>query len=62
MVIPLRFKFYFVFCVVVLSTFGLSSFYRCGVVCRLVVMFYRCESDLDRQNRFNQSKISNYDP
>ena len=63
MVIPLRFKFYFVFCVVVvLSTFGFSSFYRCGVVCRLVVMFYRCESDLDRQNRFNQSKISNYDP
>ena len=63
MVIPLRFKFYFVFCVVVvLSTFGLSSFYQCGVVCRLVVMFYRCESDLDRQNRFKQSKISNYDP
>ena len=57
MVIPLRFKFYFVFCVVVvLSMFGLSSFYRCGVVCRLVVMFYRCETARERARAFSSMK------
>ena len=35
--------FYFVFCVVVvLSTFGLSSFFHRGVVRRLVAAFYLC--------------------
>ena len=33
MALQRRFRFYFVFCVVILSTFGLSSFYRC-LVCR----------------------------
>ena len=33
MVLPRIFKFYFIFCVAILSTFGLSSFYRC-FVCR----------------------------
>ena len=30
--INIRLRFYFVFCVVISSIFGLSSFYRCGVV------------------------------
>ena len=46
---------------VVLSTFVLSLFYRRGVVRRLVAAFYLCGGDLDRQNKFDQSKISNYD-
>ena len=51
-------RFYFVFCVVVvLSTFGLSLFYRHGVVCHLVAAFYLCEGDSDRQDRF---EMSNY--
>ena len=46
---------YFVFCVVVvLSTFGLSSFYRRGAVRRLVAAFYLCISDSDKQDKFNQ--------
>ena len=57
-----RFRFYFVFWVViVLSTFGLSSFYRRNVVRHLVATLYLCEGDSDRQYIFNQSKISNYD-
>ena len=41
--------------------FGLSSvLLRRGVVWRLVVAFYSCEIDLDRQNRFDKSKILNY--
>ena len=91
-VLTRRFRFYFVFCVVVvLSTFGLSSFYRrlvsrrfiniwfvvvwfvvviytfslssfyrCGIVRRLVVVFYLCGSDSDKEDRFDSSKISNY--
>ena len=48
MVLPPRFSLYFVFCViVVLSMFGLSSFYRRGVVRRLVVAFYLYEGDLN---------------
>ena len=38
--------FYFVFCVVViLLTFGLSSFYRRGAVHRLVVTYYMCRGN-----------------
>ena len=39
----------------------MSSFYRHGVVRRLVVTFYLCGGDSDRQDIFDQSKISNYD-
>ena len=54
MFIPQRFRFYFVFLVVVvLSTFGLSSFYRRDVVRHLVAMLYLCEGDSDRQDIFN---------
>ena len=71
MVRPRRLWFYLIFCVVIiLSAFGLSSSYynfwfavsllRRGDVCRLVAEFYLCGSDLDRQNGFDQSKISNY--
>ena len=52
MVIPQRFKFYFVFV--------LSSFYRHGAVRGLVAAFYLCEGDSNRQNKFDQSKRSNY--
>ena len=51
--------FYFVFAVV-LSLFGLSSFYRRGTVRHLVVTVYLCEDDSNRQDIFDQSKISNY--
>ena len=48
MALPQRFSLCFVFCVtVVLSMFGLASFYRRGVVCRLVVTFYLYEGDLN---------------
>ena len=62
MVIPQRSGFYFVLCVViVLSTFGLSSvLLRRGVVRCLVAAFYPCEDDSDRQDIFDESKISNY--
>ena len=68
-VIPQRFRFYFVFCVVfVVSTFGLLSFYRrfvyrCFIDVVLFVILLRhfiCGRDLDKQNKFDQSKISNY--
>ena len=37
----MKFKFYFICCVViVLSMFGLSSFYGYGIVCHLVATFY----------------------
>ena len=45
--------------------FVLSSFYR-RLVCRrfidvvLVVTFYLCGGDSDKQVKFDQSKISNY--
>ena len=43
------FMFYFVFCVVVvLSTFGLLSFYRYDFVRRLIMAFYLCEGDSNR--------------
>ena len=65
MVIPLRFMFYFVFCViVVLSTFDLSSFYQhlvCRRLCYDVVSVYLCDDNSDKQDIFDQSKISNYD-
>ena len=49
-----RFRFYFVFCVfVVLSTFGLLSVYRSGVVRHLVTTFYLCRGDSDKQDRFD---------
>ena len=61
MVLLRRFRFYFIFCVVVLSTFGLSStLLRYDVVHRLVATFYPCEDDSDMQNRFDKSKILNY--
>ena len=61
MVLLQRFRFYFIFCIfVVLSTFGFLSVYRCGVVCHLVTMFYLCGGDSDKQDRFDQLKISNY--
>ena len=62
MVLSQRFRFYFVFCgVVVLSTFDLSStLLQRGAICHLVVAFYLCDDDSNRQNIFDQSKISNY--
>ena len=61
MVLSQRFKFYFVFCiVVVLSTYGLSSFYRHDVIRCLVVIFYLCGGNSYRQSKFDESKISNY--
>ena len=71
MVLPIRFNFYLVFCViVVLSAFGLSPSYcdvwfviallRRVVVYRLVATFYLCGSDSDRQDIFDQLKILNY--
>ena len=40
--------------------FGLSSFYRCGVVRHFVTAFYLCESVLDKQSKCDQSKKLNY--
>ena len=62
MVLSHRFRFYFVFCVVVvLSTFDLSSvLLQRGAIYHLVAVFYLCDDDSNRQNRFDQSKISNY--
>ena len=40
--------------------FGLSSFYRRGVVHRLVTAFYLCGGDSSKQDIFDQSNISNY--
>ena len=53
-------RFIDVWFVVVLSTFGLSSFYRCGTICHLVMAFYLYGGDSDKQDKFYQSKISNY--
>ena len=62
MVLSRRFKFYFVFCVVVvLLKFGLSLFYRRCVIRRFVIVFYLCKDYSDRQGSFDESKISNYD-
>ena len=63
-VLPRRFRFHLVFCVViVLSQFGLlPSYYsvwfvigllRRGVVCRLIAAFYLCGGDLDKKNEFD---------
>ena len=61
MVLPQRFSVYFVFCVIViLLMFGLSSFYRRGVVRHLLVTFYLYGGDSDRQCKFDQSNILNY--
>ena len=62
MVISRRFRFYFIFrVVVVLLMFGLSStLLQRYVVRRLVAAFYPYEDDSDKQNIFDQSKISNY--
>ena len=44
-----------------LSTFGLSSpLLRRGAIYCLVTTFYPCEDDSDMQDKFDQSKISNY--
>ena len=44
-----------------LSTFGLSSpLLRRGAIYCLVATFYPCEDDSDMQDKFDQSKISNY--
>ena len=40
--------FFCFFFVVVLSTFGLLSFYRRGIVFLLVAVFYLCEGDSDK--------------
>ena len=40
--------------------FGLSSFYQYSVVHRSAAVFYLCGGNSDRQERFDQSKISNY--
>ena len=54
--------FYFVFCVVVLSTFSLSlALLRHGVICRLAAVFYLYDGDSKKQYLFDQLKISNYD-
>ena len=61
MVLLQRFRFYFVFCIfVVLSTFGLLSVYKRCVVRHLVTTFYLYGGDSDKQDRFDQLKISNY--
>ena len=71
MVLTRRFRFYFFlfFCyrcfidvwTFSLSTFGLSStLLRHGIVRHLITVFYLCESNLNRRNIFDQSKISNY--
>ena len=52
-------RFIDVWFVVVSSTFSLSSFYRRGIVYRLVVVFYLCGSDSDKEDIFD-SKMSNY--
>ena len=62
--------FYFIFCVVIiLLMFGLSSFIdvwfvvgllQRGVIRRLIAAFYLYEGDLNKQDRFDQSNISNY--
>ena len=63
MVILRKFRFYFIFyIIVILLTFGLSlALLRCGVIRLFITMFYPCESDLNKQNRFDPSNISNYD-
>ena len=41
--------------------FGLlSALLRCGDVCRFVAAFYPYEGDPNKQDRFDQLKISNY--
>ena len=69
MVILRRFRFYLVFYVVViLLTFNLSFIATLGLslACYNVVFFvvllwrFTCGGDLDKQNGFDQSKISNY--
>ena len=41
--------------------FGLSlALLRHGDVCRFVAVFYPCEGDSYKQDKFDQSKISNY--
>ena len=61
-VIPRIFMFYFVFCIiVVLLTFGLPSFYRRGIDRRLVAAFYLCRDKSNKQGKFDQLKMSNYD-
>ena len=63
MVILLKFRFYFIFCIViVLSTFSLLlTLLRYSVIRYFIVPFYLYEDDSNRQNIFDQSNISNYD-
>ena len=40
---------------------GLSSaLLQCVVVRRLIIIFYSCEGDSDRQDKFDQTNILNY--
>ena len=42
-------------------TFGLLiGLLRCSTVRRFIATFYLCEGDSDKQNKFDRSKISNY--
>ena len=68
-IFPRRFMIYFVFLlslfyqrlvIVILTTFGLSSFYRHGAIRHLVVTFYLYRNDSDKQYIFDRSEISNY--
>ena len=51
-------SFWFVF--VLLRRLVCCRLVRRGAIRRLIVAFYLCGDDLDKQSRFDQSKISNY--
>ena len=59
-VLPRRFKFFFLCYHRFIDVWFVFNFLRHGVVHRLVAAFYLCDDDSDRQNKFDQSKISNY--
>ena len=53
-------RFIDIWFIVVLSTFGLSSFYRRGIICRFVAAFYLCVDNSEKLDIFDQLNILNY--
>ena len=61
-IILLRFGFYLIFCdfVILLQRLVLYCLVKCFVYYRLIVAFYLCVSNSNRQNIFDKTKITNY--
>ena len=65
MVLLQRFIYYLVFSyyrrLIMVFGLSLSNLLRCDVFRHLIALLYLCESDSNKQNEVDKSKISNYD-